>query len=68
MPTHKMRKCVPRPIKTEATRLISNSFTRSRVNLVDVTSYTKNQAVKNKPMAIKTKVRCAKIAGFTGLT
>ena len=55
-------------MKIEATRLINNSLGFSLVNFVDVTSYTKNQAVKNKPMAKSTSVRVAKIAGFTGLT
>ena len=38
------------------------------MNLVDVTSYTKNHAVKKRPIARRTNVRCAKIAGLTGLT
>ena len=68
MPTQRMRKCVPSPMKTDATNLMRSSFFGSLVNLVDVTSYTKNHAVKNKPIAIRTKVRCAKMAGLTGLT
>ena len=40
----------------------------SLVNFVDVTSYTKNQAVKNSPIPSKTSVSVANIAGFTGLT
>ena len=55
-------------MKTDATNLMRSSFFGSLVNLVDVTSYTKNHAVKNKPIAIRTKVRCAKMAGLTGLT
>ena len=55
-------------MKTDATNLMRSSFFGSLVNFVDVTSYTKNHAVKNKPIAIRTKVRCAKMAGLTGLT
>ena len=68
MPTQSIKKCVPSPMKTEATNLIRSSFIGSRVNLVDVTSYTKNHAVKKRPIARRTNVRCAKIAGLTGLT
>ena len=54
-------------MKIDATTLMRSSFIRSRVNFVQVTSYTKNQAVKNNPIAIKTNVKWANIAGFTGL-
>ena len=67
MPTQRIRKCDPSPMKIDATTLIRSSFIRSRVNFVQVTSYTKNQAVKNNPIAIKTNVKWANIAGFTGL-
>lgn len=38
----------------------------SVLNLVK--GYTKNQAVKNNPMDMRTNVRCGNTAGLTGLT
>lgn len=40
----------------------------SRVNFVLVTSYTKNQAVKNIPIPSSTTASSGKTAGFTGET
>ena len=68
MPTHKIKKCDPSPMKMDATTEIKSSLGISLVNFVDVTSYTKNQAVKNSPIPSKTSVSVANIAGFTGLT
>jgi len=67
MPTHKIKNKVPNPMKMDATMEIDTSLISSLVNFVDVTSYTKNQAVKNNPMAKRTNARCGYIAGFTGL-
>lgn len=67
MPTQSKRKRTPKPMKSDATREISSSLYTSRVYFVDVTSYTKNQAVKNMPMASNTTVRWGNTAGFTGL-
>jgi len=67
MPTHKIKNKVPNPMKIEATMEIDTSLISSLVNFVDVTSYTKNQAVKNNPIAKRTNARCGYIAGFTGL-
>ena len=45
-----MRNMVPNPMNTELAMESLTSLAICRVNLFDVTSYTKNQAVKNKPI------------------
>ena len=67
MPTHKIKNKVPNPMKMEAAIDIDTSLMSSRVNFVEVTSYTKNQAVKKSPMAKSTNAKWGYIAGFTGL-
>ena len=67
MPTHRIKNNVPNPIKTDATMDIDISLISSLVNFVEVTSQTKNQAVKNNPIAKRTKAKWGYIAGFTGL-
>lgn len=67
MPTHKIKNKVPNPMKIDATIEIVTSLISSLVNFVDVTSYTKNQAVKNNPIAKRTNAKWGYTAGFTGL-
>ena len=57
MPTHKIKNNDPNPIKIDATMDIDTSLISSLVNLADVTSQTKNQAVKNNPIAKSTSAR-----------
>jgi len=49
MPTESIKNMRPKPMNRDAAREMSSSFDNSRVNLVLVTSYTKNHAVKNIP-------------------
>ena len=57
MPTQRIINNDPRPMKVDAAIEIISSFIMSLVYLVDVTSYTKNHAVKNKPIRSNTKAR-----------
>jgi len=68
IPTHKRRNRRPKPLKTDATSATESSLKMSLVNLVEVTSYTKNQAMKKMPMPSRTRERWGNIAGLTGLT
>lgn len=68
MPTHKSKNNTPNPENTAATKDISNSLNISLVNLVLVTSYTKNHAVKNTPIPSNTIPSSEKTAGFIGET
>lgn len=71
IPTDRSRKTTPNPRKIEANKLMSNSL-----KMVDSfceflgrdTSKTKNQAVKNVPMANRTVARCGNTAGLMGET
>jgi len=67
MPTHKIKKSEPRPMNIDATEEIIISFTKALVYLVDVTSYTKNHAVKNSPIDSKINARCGYVTGLIGL-
>lgn len=66
MPTQINKHNIPQPEKIAATRATDSSFNKSRVYLLLVTSYTKNQAVKNVPMANKISVKCGRRIGLTG--
>lgn len=68
MPTQSNRNNTPKPENIAATKDINSSLNISRVNLVLVTSYTKNQAVKNIPIPNNTTASSGKTAGFTGDT
>lgn len=68
MPTQSSKNNTPKPENIAATREISNSLNISLVNLVLVTSYTKNHAVKNIPIPSKTTASIGKTAGFMGET
>jgi len=68
MPTHKSKNSAPNPEKNEATRETRSSLNSERELLVVVTSYTKNQAVKNTPIPSRTTVRWGNIAGLIGDT
>lgn len=68
MPTHNIRNRIPKPENMAATSETRSSLNRSLVNFVLVTSYTKNQAVKNTPIPKSITVRWGKTAGFTGET
>ena len=68
MPTQSNRNNTPKPENIAATKEINSSLNISRVNLVLVTSYTKNQAVKNTPIPNSTTASRGKTAGFTGET
>lgn len=68
MPTHKSKNNTPNPENKAATKEIDNSLNISLVNLVLVTSYTKNHAVKNIPIPSNTTASSEKMAGFTGET
>lgn len=68
MPTHKSKNNTPNPENIAATKEIDNSLNISLVNLVLVTSYTKNHAVKNIPIPSNTIASREKMAGFTGET
>lgn len=59
---------MPNPENIAATRDTKSSLNRSLVNFVLVTSYTKNQAVKNIPIPSSITVKCGKTAGLTGET
>lgn len=45
-------------MNTDATEEITISFINALVYFVDVTSYTKNHAVKNSPIKSKIRARC----------
>lgn len=68
MPTQSNRNNTPKPENIAATKDINSSLNISRVNFVLVTSYTKNQAVKNTPIPSSTTASRGKTAGFTGET
>lgn len=68
MPTHRSKNNTPNPENIAATNEINNSLNISLVNLVLVTSYTKNHAVKNIPIPSNTIASNEKTAGFTGET
>lgn len=55
MPIDSIKNIVPTPMNNELANDNLISFNISRVNFVEVTSYTKNQAVKNSPITIRTK-------------
>jgi len=54
MPIDKIRNKVPNPINTELAKDSLISLNIFRVTFDEFTSYTKNHAVKNKPIDIKT--------------
>lgn len=66
MPTHNNKNRIPKPENREATSDNNSSLNRSLDNLVLVTSYTKNHAVKKMPMPRRSSVRCGKTAGLIG--
>lgn len=68
MPTQRSKNNTPNPENIAATKEINNSLNISLVNFVLVTSYTKNQAVKNIPIPNNTTASNGKIAGFIGET
>lgn len=68
MPTHKRRNRTPKPENMAATKETRSSLKISLVNLVLVTSYTKNHAVKKIPIPNNTNARIGNITGFTGET
>lgn len=68
MPTHSNRNSIPKPLNIEATRETRSSLKISLVNLVLVTSYTKNHAVKNTPIPKRIIVKLGNTAGLIGET
>lgn len=66
MPTQSSRNNTPKPENTAATKEINSSLNISRVNFVLVTSYTKNQAVKNIPIPNSITANSGKTDGLTG--
>lgn len=57
IPTVSSRNTMPKPENIEATKAVAISFLILRDTLSLVTSYTKNQAVKNTPIPRSTRVR-----------
>jgi hypothetical protein len=71
MPTDKSRNNTPNPKNNAAKRLMRSSLKITPSLKFDFgrdTSKTKNQAVKNVPIAKRTHAKCGKTAGLIGET
>jgi len=66
IPVHSKVNKVPKPRKVAAVRDNPSSIDNNRLNLVDVTSYTKNQAMKKVPILMSIIVSWEYWAGLMG--